>query len=140
MTVFVHSMTIICFKFLFFAELCRQNFWLPAPKLLADRERLMSFTGLPCDHLAGGIQRLQPTQAPRCLDLLPIPREVGRCSRAFWCDTTFGCSPNDCLIEEKTGSSLKSQDRVRALLIVCVRLECSKLGSSFISVLIWGLP
>ena len=99
----------------------------------------MSFTGLLCGYPAGGIRRLQRTQAPWCLDLLPIPREVGRCSRVFWCDTAFGCSPNDCLSEEKTGSSLKSQDRVRALLIVCVRLECSKLGSSFILALIWGL-
>ena len=40
----------------------------------------------------------------------------------------FGCSSNDCLSEERTGSFLRSQDRVRVLLIVCVRLECSKLG------------
>ena len=58
--------------------------------------------------------------------------------KGFWCDSAFSCSSNDCLSEEKTGSSLNSQDRVRALLIVCVKLECSKLGSSFISALIWG--
>ena len=56
---------------------------LPTPRLLADSERLMSVTGLLCGHLAGGIRRLQRTQAPRCLDLLPTPREVGRCSRIF---------------------------------------------------------
>ena len=111
----------------FFAELDTQNFT-PNTKALADIKRLMSFIGLQCGHPAGGIRRLQRTQAPRCLDLLPIPREAGRCSRVFWCDTAFSCSSNDCLSEEKTSSSLKSQDRVRALLIVCGRLECSKLG------------
>ena len=40
----------------------------------------------------------------------------------------FGDSSNDCLSEEKTGSTLKSKDWVRALLFICVRLECSKLG------------
>ena len=147
-----------------------------------------------------GIRRLQRTQAPRCLDLLPTPREVKRCSRGFWCDTAFSCSPNDCLSEEKTGWSLKSQDRdtnrpisscinltsfsdrifsqskllpktthdlglktsiqnfnsfvgctlmenqpwpqfqngIRERSVVCVRLECSKFGLSFISAIIWG--
>ena len=37
----------------------------------------------------------------------------------------LGGSSNDCLSEEKTGSSLKSQDSVRALLIVSVKLEYS---------------
>ena len=37
----------------------------------------------------------------------------------------LGGLSNDCLSEEKTGSSLKSQDPVRALLIVSVTLECS---------------
>ena len=32
----------------------------------------------------------------------------------------LGSSSNDCLSEEKTGSSLKSQDPVRALLIISV--------------------
>ena len=120
---------------LFFAELAYKIFG----SQLQGRERLTSFTGLLCGHPAGGIRRLQRIQAPRCLNLLPIPREVGRYSRVFWCHTAFGCSPINCLSEEKTGTSLKSQDRVRALLTVCVRLECSKFGSSFISALIWGL-
>ena len=37
----------------------------------------------------------------------------------------LGGSSNDCLSEEKTASSLKSQDLVRAMLIVSVKLECS---------------
>ena len=37
----------------------------------------------------------------------------------------FGGSSNDCLSEEKTGSSFKSQDAVRALLIFSVKLEGS---------------
>ena len=37
----------------------------------------------------------------------------------------LGGSSNDCLSEEKIGSSLKSQDPVRVLLIVSVKLECS---------------
>ena len=45
---------------------------------------LMSFNCLLCGHPPGGIRRLQRTQAPWCLDLLPIPREVGRCLRIFW--------------------------------------------------------
>ena len=40
----------------------------------------------------------------------------------------FGGSSNDCLSEEKTGSSFKSQDAVRALLIFSVRLEGSITG------------
>ena len=40
----------------------------------------------------------------------------------------FGSSSNDCLSEEKTGSSFKSQDGVRALLIFSVRLEGSIIG------------
>ena len=48
----------------------------------------------------------------------------------------FSGSSNDCLSEEKTGSSFKSQDAVRALLIFSVRLEGSINGSSFISALI----
>ena len=78
----------------------------------------MSFTGLLCGHPAGGIRHLQRTQAPWCLDLLPIPREVGRCSGVCWCDTAFSCSPKNYLSKVKTGSSLKSQDRVRALQFV----------------------
>ena len=37
----------------------------------------------------------------------------------------LGGSSNDCLSEEKTGSSLKSQDLVGALLIISFKLECS---------------
>ena len=40
----------------------------------------------------------------------------------------FGCSSNDCLSEEKTGSSFKSQDALRALQIFSVRLEGSIIG------------
>ena len=40
----------------------------------------------------------------------------------------FGSSLNDCLSEEKTGSSFKSQDAVRALLILSFRLEGSIIG------------
>ena len=47
--------------------------------------------------------------------------------KSFWCDTALGCSPNDCLSEKKTGSSLKSQDRVRALLIVVLALNVQNL-------------
>ena len=45
-----------------------------------------SFNGLLCSYPAGGIRHLQHTQAPWCLDLLPIWMEVGRCLRVFWCD------------------------------------------------------
>ena len=55
----------------------------------------------------------------------------------------FGGSSNDCLSEEKTGSSFKSQDAVRALLIFSVRLEGSITGFliylSINSVVSWQL-
>ena len=88
---------------------------------------LMSFNGLLCGHPAGGIRRLQRTQAPWCLDLLPgIPREVCRqVLKDLLVRYRLGGSSNDCLSKEKTGSSLESQDPVRALLIISVKLECS---------------
>ena len=44
------------------------------------------------------------------------------------CDTAFSCSPTNCLSEEKIGSSMKLQDRVRAFYLFELSLECLKIG------------
>ena len=117
----------------FFAVLYMQNF-APNSKALADLKRLMSFTGLQCGHPAGGIRRLQVLKHLGVFTCCPFREKLAGAQGFFGAIQLYfmryRCSSNDCLSEEKTGLSLKSQDRVRALLIVCVRLECSKLGHS----------